>query len=278
MTEAQVFSRQWAPPTGVLGRILGETAQRVAAIPAADRDAIERRASVVARAPSFIDAMRGSTVAVIAEVKRRSPSRGSIRESIAAELQGVAYERGGARAISVLTEPLHFGGSVTDLENTRARVGIPLLRKDFHIDEIQLYEARAAGASAVLLIVRALSPERLATMMESATRLQLEALVEVHTESELALAVELGARVIGVNSRDLETLEIDARVLERLLGVVPAGMIAIAESGIESRADVEVRALWGADAVLIGSALSASADPESAVRAMTGVPRSGRAN
>ncbi|MFI5242017.1 MAG: indole-3-glycerol-phosphate synthase TrpC, partial [Gemmatimonadales bacterium] len=159
MTEAQVFSRQWAPPTGVLGRILGETAQRVAAIPAADRDAIERRASVVARAPSFIDAMRGSTVAVIAEVKRRSPSRGSIRESIAAELQGVAYERGGARAISVLTEPLHFGGSVTDLENTRARVGIPLLRKDFHIDEIQLYEARAAGASAVLLIVRALSPE-----------------------------------------------------------------------------------------------------------------------
>jgi indole-3-glycerol phosphate synthase len=278
VTEAQVFSRQWAPPTGVLGRILGETAQRVAAIPAADRDAIERRASVVARAPSFIDAMRGSTVAVIAEVKRRSPSRGSIRESIAAELQGVAYERGGARAISVLTEPLHFGGSVTDLENTRARVGIPLLRKDFHIDEIQLYEARAAGASAVLLIVRALSPERLATMMESATRLQLEALVEVHTESELALAVELGARVIGVNSRDLETLEIDARVLERLLGVVPAGMIAIAESGIESRADVEVRALWGADAVLIGSALSASADPESAVRAMTGVPRSGRAN
>jgi indole-3-glycerol phosphate synthase len=222
--------------------------------------------------------MRGSTVAVIAEVKRRSPSRGSIRESIAAELQGVAYERGGARAISVLTEPLHFGGSVTDLENTRVRVGIPLLRKDFHIDEIQLYEARAAGASAVLLIVRALSPERLATMMESATRLQLEALVEVHTESELALAVELGARVIGVNSRDLETLEIDARVLERLLGVVPAGMIAIAESGIESRADVEVRALWGADAVLIGSALSASADPESAVRAMTGVPRSGRAN
>jgi indole-3-glycerol phosphate synthase len=278
VTEAQVFSRQWAPPTGVLGRILAETAQRVAAISAADRDAIERRASVVARAPSFIDAMRGSTVAVIAEMKRRSPSKGAIRESIAAELQGMAYERGGASAISVLTEPLRFGGNVADLESTRARVGIPLLRKDFHIEELQLHEARAAGASAVLLIVRALSPEKLAAMIASATSLELEPLVEVHTQSELALAIELGARVIGINSRDLETLNMDAHVPERLLGLVPVGTIAIAESGIESRADVEVRASWGADAVLIGSALSASGDPESAVRALTRVARSGRAH
>lgn len=262
----------------MLGRILAETAQRVAAISSADRDAIERRASIVARAPSFIDAMRGSTVAVIAEMKRRSPSKGAIRESIAAESQGMAYERGGASAISVLTEPLHFGGSIADLENTRARVGIPLLRKDFHIGEIQLNEARAAGASAVLLIVRALSPEKLSAMIESATSMGLEPLVEVHTESELALAIELGARVIGINSRDLETLDIDARVPERLLGLVPAGTIAIAESGIESRADVGARASWGADAVLIGSALSASGDPESAVRALTGVARGARAH
>jgi len=277
VTEAQVFSRQWAPPAGVLGRILAETVERVAAITARERKAIVRRARLAERAPSFIDAMRGSTIAIIAEVKRRSPSKGAIRESMAAERQGAAYELGGASAISVLTEPAHFGGSVADLESTRANVAIPLLRKDFHVDEIQLHEARAAGASAVLLIVRALPPARLAALMEVAAQLELEALVEAHTESELALAIELGARVIGINSRDLETLDIDADVPARLLSLIPRDAIAIAESGITTRADVEVRATWGADAVLVGSALSASGDPEAAVRALTGVQRSVRA-
>lgn len=277
VTEAQVFLRQWAPPTGVLGRIVAETVERVAAIPARERESIVRRARSAVHAPSFIDALRGSTIAIIAEVKRRSPSKGTIRESMAAERQGESYERGGASAISVLTEPAHFGGSLADLESTRALVAIPLLRKDFHVDEIQLYEARAAGASAVLLIVRALPSERLAALMEVAAQLQLEPLVEVHTESELALAIELGARVIGINSRDLESLELDARVPERLLALVPGGAIAIAESGISTRADVEARAAWGADAVLVGSALSAAGDPEAAVRALTGVPRRVRA-
>jgi indole-3-glycerol phosphate synthase len=277
VTEAQVFSRQWAPPSGVLGRILAEAVERVDAIPPREREAIVSRAESVERVPSFVDAMRGSTVAIIAEVKRRSPSKGSIREAMAAELQGEAYERGGASAISVLTEPAHFGGSLADLESTRARVAIPLLRKDFHVDELQLYEARSAGASAVLLIVRALPPERLAALMEAAAQLELEALVEAHTQSELALAIELGARVIGINSRNLETLELDASVPERLLALIPSGAIAIAESGISTRADVEGRAAWGADAVLVGSALSAADDPETAVRTLSGVPRRVRA-
>jgi indole-3-glycerol phosphate synthase len=277
VTEAQVFSRQWAPPTGVLGRIMAEAAQRVAAISSAERATIERRAASAPPAPSFLHALRGDAVAIIAEVKRRSPSKGAIRESLSAPEQGASYARGGASAISVLTEPAHFGGSLGDLETTRAGVSIPLLRKDFHLNEIQLAEARTAGASAALLIARALSPGRLASMMESASRLEIEAVVEVRTEAELALAIELGARVIGVNSRDLETLEIDVSVPERLLPMIPPGAIAVAESGISTRADVEVRAGWGADAVLVGSTLSASDDPEGAVRALTGVKRGSRA-
>ena len=277
MTEAQVFSRQWAPPTGVLGRIMAEAAQRVYVVSPADRAAVERRAMEAPPAPSFINALRGSDVAIIAEVKRRSPSRGAIRESMSAAEQGAAYARGGASAISVLTEPAHFGGSLEDLETTRARVSIPLLRKDFHCDSLQLAEARAVGASAVLLIARALAPELLAAMLEAAARVNIEPLVEVRTEAELALAIELGARVVGINSRDLETLEIDAAVPERLLPMIPRGVIAIAESGIATRADVEARAGWGADAVLVGSTLSASDNPEGAVRALTGVRRSPRA-
>ena len=222
MTEAQVFSRQWAPPVGVLGRIISETAQRVAALSAADRVARARAAASAPLGPSFADALRGNAVAIIAEVKRRSPSKGAIRESMSAAEQGESYERGGAAAISVLTEPVHFGGSYADLESTRARVRIPLLCKDFNIAEVQLVEARAAGASAALLIVRALAPDRLAALMEAAVRLEIETVIEVRTEAELALALELGARTIGINSRDLETLEIDAAVPERLLGMVPA--------------------------------------------------------
>lgn len=277
MTEAQVFSRQWTPPAGVLARIMAEAADRVRAMSGPDRRAVERAAARASAAPSFAGALARSDVAVIAEVKRRSPSRGAIRESIAAPEQAAAFESGGAAAISVLTEPVHFGGSLADLETARSRVRIPLLRKDFHLDAIQLYEARAAGASAVLLIARALAPAKLQDMMEIADGLGLEPLVEIRTEAELMLALELGARVIGINSRDLETLEVDASVPERLLPLVPSGVIAVAESGIESRADVADRARWRADAVLVGSILSRADDPAAAVRALTGVPRSPRA-
>jgi indole-3-glycerol phosphate synthase len=277
VTEAQVFSRQWTPPAGVLGRIMAESAARVSAMQSAERRAVEHAARIAPSRASFVDALTRDTVAVIAEIKRRSPSKGAIRESLAAEAQALAFERGGAAAISILTEPAHFGGALADLESARDHVSIPLLRKDFHSDPIQLFEARASGASAALLIARALSPARLQEMMSVANDLSLEPLVEVRTDAELMLALELGARVIGVNSRDLETLEVDARVPERLLPLVPAGVIAVAESGIENVTDVVARAGWGADAVLVGSVLSASEDPESGVRALASVRRSPRA-
>jgi indole-3-glycerol phosphate synthase len=256
---------------------MAESASRVHAISGEERQAVERAAGLAAPRPSFIDALTRETVAVIAEIKRRSPSKGAIRESLSAEAQALAFERGGAAAISILTEPAHFGGALADLESARDHASIPLLRKDFHSDPIQLCEARASGASAALLIARALSPARLQEMMSAAEELSLEPLIEVRTEAELMLALELGARVIGINSRDLETLEVDVRVPERLLPLVPTGVIAVAESGIESVDDVVARARWGADAVLVGSMLSASDDPEAAVRALTSVPRSPRA-
>jgi len=277
VTEAQVFSRQWTPPTGVLGRIMAESVSRVKALTDVQRRTIERAAGLAAPRPSFVRALSRARVAVIAEIKRRSPSKGAIRETIAAEAQARAFECGGAAAISILTEPAHFGGSLADLESARDRVSIPLLRKDFHSHPIQLSEARASGASAALLIARALSPSALRDMMAVANELSLEPLVEVRTDSELMLAIELGARVIGINSRDLETLDVDPEVPRRLLPMVPRGVIAVAESGIERVEDVMARANWGADAVLVGSALSAALDPESAVRALTHVPRIERA-
>jgi indole-3-glycerol phosphate synthase len=215
-------------------------------------------------------------VGVIAEIKRRSPSKGSINPTIGAAEQARAYERGGAAAISVLTEPRHFGGSLGDLDDVRNAVRLPTLKKDFHIDPIQLVEARAMGASAALLIVRALSPDALLRMVESAGELGLEVLVEVRDEAELARALDTASPVIGVNSRNLETLVIDPTASERLLGQIPGGRIAVAESGIGERSDVERAARSGADAVLVGSMISAAADPAGAVQALTGVLRAPR--
>jgi indole-3-glycerol phosphate synthase len=256
---------------------MAEAADRVRAMSDPDRRTVREAAAHAPAAPSFAGALARSDVGIIAEVKRRSPSKGAIRESIAAREQAVAFESGGAAAISVLTEPVHFGGSLADLETARRQVRIPLLRKDFHLDAVQLHEARAAGASAALLIARALPPAKLQEMMSLACELGLESLVEVRTEAELMLALELGAQVIGINSRNLETLDVDASVPERLLPMIPKGVISVAESGIESRADVADRARWGADAVLVGSTLSRADDPSAAVRALTGVPRSSRA-
>ena len=161
VTEAQVFSRQWTPPAGVLARIMAEAADRVRAMSGPDRHAVKEAAARAPIAPSFAGALARTDVAIIAEVKRRSPSKGVIRESIGAREQAAAFESGGAAAISVLTEPVHFGGALADLESARSQVRIPLLRKDFHLDEVQLCEARAAGASAALLIARALAPAKL---------------------------------------------------------------------------------------------------------------------
>ncbi len=213
---------------------------------------------------------------VIAEVKRRSPSRGEINAHLDPASRARQYIEGGATAISVLTEPVHFGGSEDDLLSVRDAVGAPVLRKDFIIDDAQIIESRAWGASAVLLIARALPRNTLASLAKSAREWGIEPLIEVRSESELEAALSSGARVIGVNSRDLETLEVDATVIERLVPQVPAVVVAIAESGVRDRADVERAARVGADAVLVGSTLSTAGDAAAAVRNLARVTRRDR--
>jgi indole-3-glycerol phosphate synthase len=226
--------------------------------------------------PSLRAALRSDSVQLLAEVKRRSPSKGAIAEGLDATAQARAYAAGGAAGVSVLTEPRHFGGSIDDLSHVLGAVDIPVLKKDFHIAPIQLLEARALGASAALLIARALGPELLVEMMQVGDALGLELLVEVRDEVELERAVTAGATLIGVNNRDLETLVIDPATCDRIMPSIPAHIVAIAESGVRVRADVERYAATGADAVLVGSSLSAASDPVAATQALAGVPRRSR--
>lgn len=271
----QAFSA-WAPPVGTLGRILSETERRVQRLRQRQAE-LERAAAVAPVAPSLAASLRrGTSVAVLAEVKRSSPSRGAINPGLDAVVQARAYQAGGALGISVLTEPAHFGGSNEDLEAIRAAVGIPVLKKDFHLHPLQLIEARALGASAVLLIARAVSPARLGELAAEAGALGLEVLVEVRDERELERALETPAALVGVNNRNLETLAIDVASSDRLIPVIPADRVAIAESGMRTVADVDRAAAAGADAVLVGSSLSAASDPAAAVRALAGVPRVSR--
>lgn len=209
-------------------------------------------------------------------MKRRSPSRGDINAELDPAMRARAYVAGGAAAISVLTEPTHFAGSESDLMDVRDAVDVPLLRKDFIIDELQIIEARAWGASAVLLISRALPDHEIVALARTARAWQIEPLIEVRTEGELDAALRAEARVVGINSRDLETLEVDAKVIDRLLPHVPPEIVAVAESGMQSPVDVERAARVGADAVLIGASLSSADDPVAAVRALAGVRRRGR--
>jgi indole-3-glycerol phosphate synthase len=266
----------WTPPSGTLGLIVAEAELRSEAI--ARRDSALRQLAA-ARPPvrSLHAALRAPAVALLTEVKRQSPSKGAIAQGLNAVVQANAYAEGGAAALSILTEPRHFGGSIEDLRSVVQQVPLPVLKKDFHVHPVQLVEARAEGASAALLIVRAVTPERLAELMAQGTELGLELLVEVRDEAELELALSLGATMIGVNNRNLETLVIDPATAERLIPRIPAAVIAIAESGISSLADVERYAAVGADAVLVGSSLSAASDPVAATRALAGVPRVDRA-
>jgi len=270
----QAFLR-WTPPGGTLGTICREAEARAARLDAHAAQ-LEAEAASAPAAPSLDAALRASDVRLIAEVKRRSPSKGAIAPALDAATQASAYVAGGAAAISVLTEPAHFGGSPEDLRAVRAVVAVPALKKDFHVRPIQLVEARALGASAALLIARALAPDRLHEMIDAARRLDLEVLVEVRDEAELDRALECGATMIGVNNRDLETLVIDPSTAERLIPRIPAGLLAIAESGVSVRQDVERYAASGADAVLVGSSISAAADPVEATRALAGVSRRSR--
>jgi indole-3-glycerol phosphate synthase len=259
-----------------LQQILDATRQTLPALKAR-QDALERDVlgDHLAR-PSFRAALRRPHLAVIAEVKRRSPSAGSIREDLDPAERAALYAAHGAAAISILTDTPYFGGSVQDLRAAAERCALPLLRKDFIIDEIQILEARAAGASAVLLIVRILTGQRLDQLVRCAELLGLDALVEVHTKVELATALDAGATLIGVNSRDLDTLSVDVDAAWRLLAEVPIDRIAVAESGLAGRQDVMRAAEAGADAVLIGTALSAAESPAALLRELSMVRRHGR--
>lgn len=277
MPEAQAVAR-WSPPRGTLGELVQEAARRAAALDP-ERAAWERAAAAAPAPPSLRAALQLPTVAVIAEVKRRSPSRGEINAALAAGSQARAYASGGAAAVSVLTESTRFGGSADDLREVVASVALPAIRKDFHVAPVQLYEARALGAAGVLLIARALPPRDLAALVALAREIGVEPMVEIRDEAELGRALDSGAALIGVNNRDLETLRVDPGTVERLLPRIPSGVVAVAESGMHRVDDVERAAAAGADAVLVGSALSAAAEPARAVAALASVQvrRSGRA-
>ena len=210
---------------------------------------------------------------VIAEVKRRSPSKGDLAAIPDPASLARSYAAGGAAAISVLTEERRFGGSLADLREVRAAVEVPLLRKDFLVEPYQVLEARAAGADLVLLIVAALDHDLLHHLHDQARELGMAVLVEVHDEAETARAVDLGAELVGVNARNLRTLAVDAATFGRLAPLVPDDRVLVAESGITGSEDVERFVAEGARVVLVGEALVKDGDPETAVRTMTGVTR-----
>lgn len=237
---------------------------------------LERQVATLAPAPDFRAALRGERIGVIAEVKRRSPSAGAINPGLDPVALATAYAAGGASAISVLTEGPHFGGSLGDLTAVAAAVERPILRKDFILEEIQLLEARAAGAAAVLLIARILDDPTLVRLDRFASAIGLATLVEVHDQPELERALDAGVAVVGVNARNLDDFSMDVAAAWELLALIPADRVAVAESGMTDAADVGRAAEAGADAVLVGGALAAAGEPAARVAEMAGVARRGR--
>jgi indole-3-glycerol phosphate synthase len=226
---------------------------------------LKDRAAARPAALDGVAALRQPGVAVIAEVKRSSPSKGAL--AAIADPAGLAadYEAGGASVISVLTEQRRFGGSLADLDAVRARVQVPLLRKDFVVSSYQLWEARAHGADLVLLIVAALEQQALVSLVERTVSLGMTPLVEVHDEPELERAVAAGARIVGVNARNLRTLEVDRGVFARLAPLIPGGVVKVAESGVRGPHDLLAYAAAGADAVLVGEGVVIGGNPRQAV-------------
>ena len=232
--------------------------------------ALEARARAAPPPRGFEAALspRGGPLRVVAEVKRASPSAGALRAGLDAPAQARAYAAAGAAAVSVLTDGPGFGGSLADLAAVRAAVDVPLLRKDFVLDRYQLLEARAHGADAALLIVAALEPAALRALLAAASDLGLAALVEVHDEAELAAALSSGARIVGVNNRNLRTFAVDLAVSERLLPLLPEGVKGVAESGVRTAEDARRLRRAGAANLLVGEALVRAADPGALLREM----------
>ncbi len=224
----------------------------------------------------FSEALTLPGVSVIAEHKRRSPSAGEIRAGSTVAEVVLAYQRGGAAAISILTEGKHFGGSLDDLRVARATCALPILRKDFIVDAYQVYESAAAGADAILLIVAALEPRQLMDLYAEARALDLDVLVEVHDEEELQRALEqVDAAVIGINNRNLADFSVDVERTFELLADIPAGKTVVSESGFHSRAQLDELERVGVDGVLIGESLMRAPEPEVALRALTGADDGG---
>lgn len=237
---------------------------------AAPMEEVKELALRASDAKDAVSALRGSdgAVTIISEVKRSSPSKGEMAAIPDPASLASTYERGGASVVSVLTEGRRFGGSLADLDAVRAAVDIPVLRKDFIVTPYQIHEARAHGADLVLLIVAALEQPALVSLLERVRSLGMEALVETHSRLEVLRALEAGASVIGVNARDLTTLEVDRHTIEQVIDVIPEDVVAVAESGVSNAHDVFEYAKWGADAVLVGEALVTSGNPLESIRDM----------
>lgn len=248
---------------GALAPLLESARRRAGALGEPQR--LRRRAERAGPVRDLLAALRTPGVSVIAEMKRSSPSAGSLRLQLDCAATAVDFAAAGAVALSVLTEPDHFMGSLADLEAARGAVGIPVLRKDFVVAPVQVVEARAAGADAALLIVRALGGAGLGRCLDTCRDLGMAALVEVHSEEDVQIASDLGAELIGINNRDLDRLVTDLAVTERLAPLVPPEAVLISESGIGTAADLARVAGCGARGVLVGEALMRAGDPFSAL-------------
>jgi indole-3-glycerol phosphate synthase len=261
-------------PDGILGKILEQKRREVAALrERTTRAELEEAAASAPVTRDLAAALRRNGAPlprVIAEIKRASPSAGTIRGDANPAVIAADYENAGAAALSVLTDHDFFGGSISDLTTARVRSTIPTLRKDFLVDALQVLEARAAGADAVLLIVAALDDSKLRELQALAHALDMDALVEVHDDAEAERALAAGATIIGVNHRDLRTFEMDMSLSARVRRMVPADRVLVAESGIKTHADVRAMAEAGADAILVGEALMRQPSPGNALRVLLG--------
>ena len=254
-----------------LEQLIGSTRERVARRKR-ERPLSELEREIADRGEGrpFREALAHPGTSLVAEYKRRSPSAGLIRDNASVAEIVEAYERGGAAALSILTEEAHFGGSLDDLHEARAASPLPILRKDFTVDVYQLYEARAAGADAVLLVVGSLTDDELTRLYTETRALDLDALVEIHDEDELERALEVDVDVIGINNRDLSDFTVDLSRTFDLLADVPAGKTVVSESGIVTREQVDELERVGVDAVLVGETLMRADDPEYACRDLSG--------
>jgi len=263
--------------SGVLDRIVRTKQQEITAL--LERETALGKAAAHAPPPRDLLAAfrRDAEVALMAEVKRRSPGAGAIRPDLVPSLLARSYEAAGASAVSVLTDGVYFGGSLGDLVEVREAVQIPVFRKEFVIHGVQLLEARAAGADGVLLIARILSPQELSELLRQAGDLGLTSLVEVHDARELDQALGVGARLVGINNRNLQTFQTSLDVTLGLLPLVPQGTTVISESGIRSAADVDRLGAAGVHGVLVGETLLRAPDPGEAAGELVGRPRVQRA-